>query len=336
MMFHFWSGSESGSGEVNMKAAYIFCFSLMWLCLTGHAMWGAEIKCLDDKYNRHEGICVRAGLIGEIVRGDSERLAVFLESFRDPPSISLNSPGGDFLEGLRIGRVLSSHLVSVSAVKKDENWPLGRIRTCGTEQTEPCCASACALAYFGGAQWDSVDFLGLHRPSATEFTKKSFSEAVDLSEIVRRIVSAYFTEMGVGKKAFDAMMETAPDDMENFPVGKLLKRSNNADQSLFVDFIYPTSVYDWLLPACADQPLSKMDCINDALSNSRSWPWNADKKYSYKQHLQPEEINDEIEFIRSELSGKTYNIFTTDPFIVYELDRLDYLRLAQDEKKFQH
>ena len=111
-------------------------------------------RCFDAR--RDLGTCSCNGLLsGDIVKGDYERVATFLDAHR-PKMFALNSNGGDVDEALKIGRLFRKFLVLTLVPTKSSY--------CGGEDCT--CASACALIWFGGVNRGGT--VGLHRPRPTD------------------------------------------------------------------------------------------------------------------------------------------------------------------------
>jgi hypothetical protein len=86
---------------------------------------------------------------GEIVDGDNQRLLAVMEQLRAKPEVVLlSSPGGSALEGVRLAILFQQSRATVAVLKGQE------------------CASACAIAYLGGAVRiiQRGAHLGLHAP----------------------------------------------------------------------------------------------------------------------------------------------------------------------------
>ena len=136
-------------------------------------------------------------LEGPIVKGDYERV---LNSIRANDGNwlqyvwSLNSPGGDVDEAMRIGRLFKELYIQTQVLDSND---------------EAKCASACFLIYIGGVIRDAfANELGVHRPtfSAAEFAAMSpalaeerYKEMVDL---VRRYLKEFEVPENVVAKIF--------------------------------------------------------------------------------------------------------------------------------------
>jgi len=117
--------------------------------------------------------------------------------------VYFNSPGGNLLSGIEIGRLIRSH--SASTI-------LGQ-RKPGVDQVQPAeCYSACSLAFLGGVdRFSSKDSIyGVHRFSTT--TGPSDSD-LDTAQILSAAVSTYIREMGIDPLLFDLMASAGKDEI---------------------------------------------------------------------------------------------------------------------------
>ena len=116
---------------------------LLWILMMGYASTSVAADFGLESNSDLEGRQWMVTLRGEIEAGDANRLQAFLRQ-RVPPeedapdfwrsvAISLDSTGGNFAEGLRIGKFINS----------------SGIRT--LVQNGNICASSCALAFLGGS-----------------------------------------------------------------------------------------------------------------------------------------------------------------------------------------
>ena len=303
------------------------------------ASFAAAVKCLDptQRQTQSPGFCSRAGLTGEIEPGDSELLEVFLRKFQTAPVVYLNSPGGDFFEGLRIGRVLRRHITRVrasdiAAIDDPQS------RHCGVEGTPVCCASACALAYFGGAAWALKDRLGLHRATARELSGRSYADVKSTIKDTAAIVSNYFDEMDIDKRVVNVMMSAAPDDINVLSVSSLRPAQSRSNSYT----IYPASIYDWISVKCqndADES-SHDSCLFDAFGNAQS-DLHYNPQEPAPEKISPLELEDEIHLIRKEFVASGINPTTIaevpPPYFLswrgsYQIDRLNTLRFTQESE----
>ncbi|MGI9250038.1 MAG: hypothetical protein ACR2PR_02420 [Pseudohongiellaceae bacterium] len=132
---------------------------------------------------------------GEIVRGDLDRFRAFFGAyecrFSDNCTLSLISPGGNLLEGIRLGLYFQEKGIE-TLVEKD-NY----------------CYSACAIAFLGGTRFYATGtgpyktleigaLLGFHSYSAyPEFAARGvvLSEAIESDRVIRGIILEYAQEV---------------------------------------------------------------------------------------------------------------------------------------------
>ena len=168
--------------------------------------------------------CVRVAIEGKIASGDADKLEWLLTwPFKwkiptvsgggHPVYFELRSTGGSVLEALTLGRLLRTKHVSVQARRlKIEAEKTGK-PPCGAPGQQICCASACALVYFGGAEWTPEDRLGLHRPTLEDLGEQDYDKAREKVEDVGTLIRQYFKEMEVDTSVFDTMMRAGPDEI---------------------------------------------------------------------------------------------------------------------------
>lgn len=127
---------------------------------------------------------------GEIVQGDAGR---FLDLIRSVSvgAVLFESPGGNLLEGLRIGRTI-----------REANFSTG-------VAPEVACASACALAWLGGTTRYMAPsaLVGFHAAYIVEDGR------VSESGVGNALVGAYLNELGFGFDAVVFVASAAPNEM---------------------------------------------------------------------------------------------------------------------------
>lgn len=169
-------------------------------------------------------------LKGEILKGDFERIAA--EVRRVPQFIewvSIDSPGGDVLESMRIGRFLRS--LSVRVVAKT-------------------CNSACVLVWVGGIERSAAGDLGLHRPffDKTYFAGLSKSQAAVRYEGLTKQVESYLREMLVPQEAIEIIFRA-----DSASVARVGEQSN---LRLYAKLAATSPAFaEWLLSKCGKFPV---------------------------------------------------------------------------------
>ena len=125
---------------------------------------------------------------GIITQGTAERFRNFLESGVEGMYITLASPGGNLVEGVRMGRLIREYGFFTNIMEE--------------------CLSACAYAFLGGKnrRIGENSVLGFHQ----------FSSNLELPELVSQQLSAellkYVIEMGVDARVFVSASMTSPDE----------------------------------------------------------------------------------------------------------------------------
>lgn len=225
----------------------------------------AQITCVQRPSERDK--CEAILIQGEIVQGDLQRLEAILDPdtnrrpFDPPPSrrasdthiVYLNSPGGDVLEAMAMGRLIRQlHLHTDAPRRWEPNLSNGTLPMLegGAGPNgfrEACrgpdcvCASACFLIWAGGIKRTGDNIL-VHRPRATQGMVRQLGVAdtrAALTEIRRR-VETYLREMEVPSNVITAAMETEP--------GALVVANMNPSGAW--DYGFVPSIVDSLTDAC--------------------------------------------------------------------------------------
>ncbi len=119
--------------------------------------------------------------------------------------VELDSPGGDVVEAVAIGRTIY------------QNYMMTAVRP-GHE-----CVSACVFVLMAGAVHYPADGsrIGVHRPLLASWSHMSSAEAHAKYDSLMDYLRQYFAELGVADRAYDIMMRTASRDMRYFSSGEL-------------------------------------------------------------------------------------------------------------------
>lgn len=139
---------------------------------------------------------------GEIVVGDGDRLEAVIgqNHLHDRTMMHINSPGGNVLAALDLGRAIRRHKLGINVVGKT-----------GDE-----CISACTLVYMGGLfRWMPLKATyGIHR----FFTKQGVTVADPIAEaqIVSGQIAAYLVEMGISGNFLTMMSQIDAAGGENY------------------------------------------------------------------------------------------------------------------------
>lgn len=146
-------------------------------------------------------------LDGEIDADADKRFAEFLAA-NEPPytsTVILNSPGGNPVTAMKIGRLIRQRGYSVDIGKRSISENTVR------EYANGQCYSACSLAYLGGRfRWMSgTARYGVHRFGFSE----PVTNSVDVAQIISAAISTYVHEMGVSPRFNEVFVSAGKDDM---------------------------------------------------------------------------------------------------------------------------
>lgn len=151
---------------------------------------------------------------GEIELGDSDKLELFLQNNPDPGRVVFNSPGGNLVEGMKIGNILRARGLTAE---------VGRLKG-GLEapEFEPgVCASACAIAFLGGRERYLLgSVLGFHQ----FYENLNFEELIsnletrtDVSgqaQLISSLLSLYIENLGdIDHRILLLAASTPPNEM---------------------------------------------------------------------------------------------------------------------------
>lgn len=151
--------------------------------------------------------CVWTAAEGTIVDGTPDAFQRFLENGRITGPITFNSPGGDLLAGIELGRMIREAGLD-TAVGRTLFRVSGRFdqRVAGGT-----CDSACAYAFLGGLRRTAdPEALGFHQFYRTSDSTRDAAEifasetGLSIDQLIQGLVVAYVADMGV-----DARLVTA-------------------------------------------------------------------------------------------------------------------------------
>ena len=114
-------------------------------------------------------------------------------------TVELNSPGGDVVEAIGIGRVIYRHAAMTLVRPRQE------------------CVSACVFILMAGAVHTPIGAaIGVHKPMLVSWRNMSGAEARAKYDGLMHYLRDYFHELGVSDEAYDIMMRTSSYDMHYF------------------------------------------------------------------------------------------------------------------------
>jgi hypothetical protein len=154
---------------------------------------------------------------GPIESGDYEHfLKVVKDNQGKLADVYLLSPGGDFVEAIKIGRALRAlEMASVVPGRNSAGQPVCFDDSLGDFPRNPANCTAASAAFFihVGAIERTGLYLVVHRPyfAPAQFAKLTESQAQAAFDALQRDARAYMTEMGVPPQVQEQVMGTPPD-----------------------------------------------------------------------------------------------------------------------------
>jgi len=114
-------------------------------------------------------------------------------------TVELNSPGGDVVEAVGIGREIHRHAAMTMVHPAQE------------------CVSACVFILMAGAVHTPMGAaIGVHKPLLVAWHNMNYAEARAKYDGLMQYLRVYFRELGVSDEAYDIMMRTNSYDMRYF------------------------------------------------------------------------------------------------------------------------
>lgn len=141
---------------------------------------------------------------GPIKNGDTEKfraaIAPYLDREIHDVVINLDSPGGNLIEGMRLGREISK-------------LPFVSRASVGVEGGDSICASACVHVYIGADyRFLGKDArIGVHQFSSSQ--SMDVSDALILSQTLSAEIVAYIREMRADPEFFSLMVSAHPEEI---------------------------------------------------------------------------------------------------------------------------
>jgi hypothetical protein len=145
------------------------------------------------------------------------RFKAFIDRNKVPEHslIHLNSPGGNLLAGMELGRLIRKNRYFIQVHKR------GALESSSDSNRHKAvpgvCLSACTLTYLGGVfRWlDPKSVYGVHRFSG------SVNFGADAAQIASSIVVQYIREMGADTDLFDEMTKAGKEEINVLSVERL-------------------------------------------------------------------------------------------------------------------
>ncbi|MBX5086229.1 hypothetical protein HJB56_26235 [Rhizobium lentis] len=184
-----------------------------------------------------------------MVRGDfeiSDNIADFYKAVHDNAATFavFDSRGGSVLKAIELGRAIRALNLSTMQVRGIE------------------CASACSLAFMGGAQrYAEPGSIGVHKSSFADTSGLSVEDAVSVVQQLTANVIAYMTEMGVDPGILQLALQYDSSDIR-YLSGSEMERYRVAQS--FTATQAPASVSAFVPPSSTDQPSSPPPALPQA------------------------------------------------------------------------
>jgi hypothetical protein len=218
-------------GHFRRRAAWIG--TVLGLCFASSA--SAAVSILDD--GSHGGpakILIRSA----IHRGDRTALENALDEvtltakgrINGVPfvTVELDSPGGDVVEALGMGRAINQRL-AMTLVRPEHE-----------------CVSACVFILMAGAVHTPVNGaeIGVHRPMLVSWTHMNAREAHARFNGLMAYLREYFRALGVSDAAYETMMGTESFDMHDFTPAELDAMHLRGDGPAWQDYFSAKQAFD--------------------------------------------------------------------------------------------
>ena len=183
-----------------MKNSLVSLIGIMFVIFLSSDIYALQFS----RHNTDSRTLNAIAATGEITPGDSEKLLEYLKTLPRKPrtAIYLSSPGGNLLEGLKLGYIFKERRIKTVV----EGSPPNNV-----------CASACALAFLGGH-----DSQGRPWRSSTTDSRLGYhqfqcgnGENCQNEQYTQYVVSAilkYGMDMGAPPKLFVEMFNRAPNE----------------------------------------------------------------------------------------------------------------------------
>ena len=199
-------------GSLRARVAFCLaalCFSVV---LAGLSSAHAGVTIVNDGA---DGTSARIRIQWAITRGDLAAFDAAIEqvgrtaktTINGVPfiTVELNSPGGDVVEAVGIGRSIYRHS-AMTLVKPGQE-----------------CVSACVFILAAGAVRtpENSASIGIHRPLLVSWRNMSYAQALARYNGLMAYISDYFAELGISGAAYDIMMRTDSNGMRYFSPAEL-------------------------------------------------------------------------------------------------------------------
>lgn len=221
---------------------------------------------------------------GVIEKGDYERfIRIAKENQGELSGISIFSPGGDFVEAMKIGRAMRAlEMSSQAPMRSRSNRPV-----CDDDaMRRPVDPANCTTASAGffihiGAVHRGGTYLAVHRPyfARDQFAKLSESQASAAFEVLQKEARSYMTDMGVPPQVQEDILATPSD--------KALLLDERTIKTYF--WGEPPARHEWRKAKCgrlSDDEAQRLEMISTRLVSTSGGKLSADDLADLKV-LQP-------------------------------------------------
>jgi hypothetical protein len=250
---------------MNLLATVLICFlAISWLEFSNYPAH-ANVSMTEPHTIR---------VYGEIVKGDSSAFTKYARDYVNsnfPAGASgipimqviLDSPGGDVMEALAIGREVRARFMLASVRRQ--------------------CNSACVFILIAGVKRHTGEFskIGLHRPAFDPeyFAGLSPSEARDrYNSMVKTLQHYYIEEMGGSPEAFRLIMSTPSTSSRFLSLGEIVDLGIEGEDPAFAEYEEAQNIqlygrerwslisacFESIARACAERGGGLNECIGEA------------------------------------------------------------------------
>jgi hypothetical protein len=208
---------------------------------------------------------------GEIKKGDYNKMIKIINRQRDVPyQLSVDSPGGNVMEALKIGSFARKYLLRFESQK---------------------CNSACVFILLGSLfkSENKVGTVGLHRPKFNRdyFSKLNAQEATRKYGTLRAIVENYMLTMGASEQLVNKMFSVPSGSMAYLPKSQVYNMMHS-----------PEGYAEWIISKCGND-LTQQE-YQDLMAFQRNG-YEFDKKYySFLDSKSTRYFHCELESVRNE------------------------------------
>ena len=215
-----------------------------------HETFAASIRLIQPPPTDNFASHARLQIVGPIEKGDSERLPALLRAatarssaadqgkpdFYHSPLLLLDSPGGDIIEAIRIGRYLRDSMASVIV-------PAGAT-----------CASACVLVLVGGvfryvlgAAPGAPIRIGIHRISIEDprFADLEPRRAIEEYNKLKVLVRTYLQDMGISDRFYEQMFDVGSEDIYWLPRNVLNDMLVTGEDPAYREWLRAKEIQHW-------------------------------------------------------------------------------------------